>query len=703
MQKRTLLIGYRRKSLWLFLLSLQLFVHPPLEAGCIVGQLIDVATTQPVNWGTIKIVEVDQVERSHHGGKFQFCNLHAGDYTVEIQALGYRSQRIHVHVAAERDTVQQVVQLKEAILLKEEVVIVAQKDDSFTGIDPSRVLSGSRLQQQLEGTLAATIASEPGVSEQSMGSATARPVVRGMGGDRLVILEDGMETGDASNLSTDHAVTADPLTTTRIEILRGPASYLYSSNALGGVMNVNRERSLANLPDQIHGNITLQANSVSTGAAGGTSLRMPVGPLALFLHGSYRRANDVSTPNERVENTDLETIDLSVGSRYPFRDGSIGIEGGYYRNHYGLPGGFTGAHPNGVRIEMDRHQYTADTELFLRSPFFRSIKLDGSYVRYHHREIESGGVIGTEYGILTSTGSISLHHDAIQGLIDHGVLRLHGSFIDFAANGVQIPQTDERHLAFTLFEEKQTKHVNLSGALRFDYHQVLPAKTDTLDVGIISDRQFSGFSGGVSGSYSPNHLLSFGLTLSRTWRKPNIQELFSNGPHLAAYSYEIGNTNLEPETGFGIELSSSMRTEQGFLSASLFRNTMRNYIVPQATGDTNLQTFLPIYQHVGKLATLTGAEIEVELSLIDGLTGVGTLAWVVGTDRETHLPLSWIPPLNGEIELRHQINSIFSGITTRWASSQNRVGEFEEPTSGYFLFDLSGDYDSILKQHFTQS
>ena len=680
----------RRRVGLILLLGLILFANNSLRASCIVGQVIDTAIAQPVNWATVRVLEINRAEPSHDGGRFQFCNLRPGTYTLVINALGYRSEQFSIRIVSETDTVKRTFELEETLLQTQEVVIVARNDNRFTGLYPSRVLSGSRLQQQLGGTLAATIASEPGVSQQSMGPVTARPVLRGMSGNRLAILEDGIETGDASALSADHAVTADPLATERIEIVRGPASYLYSSNALGGVINISRESRIANLPDQIHGWATLQGESVSRGIAGGTSLRIPVGPFALFLQGSYRTANDVYTPAEKLENTNLETIDLSAGGRYPFRDGSIGVEASYYQNHYGLPGGFIGAHPNGVSVEMNRWQYTGSAEFYLDSRFIRSIKLDGNYIRYHHREIESGGVIGTEYGILTSSGALKLYHDRLAGIFDQGVIGLQGSFVDFAANGVQIPQTDEGHVALSLFEEKRLHDLVLSGAIRFDYHRVLPSGTDTTDAGVVRNRQFIGLSGGITLSYAPDRAFSLGLTLSRTWRKPNVQELFSDGPHLAAYSYEVGNVNLEPETGLGIELSSQITSEQGFLAASLFRNSITNYIIPQATGDTNFRTFLPLYQHLGKDALLTGAEVELEWSLIGRLTGIGTLGWVIGADQETDSPLPWIPPLNGRVGLRHQFDPILSGITLRWASSQDRVGEFEEPTSGYVVFDLFG-------------
>ncbi|MGE3800687.1 MAG: TonB-dependent receptor [Candidatus Kapaibacterium sp.] len=670
-----------------------------LSGACITGQVVEDETKESINWTTVRIPEVNRAEQSHDNGHFRFCEVLPGDYTILVSALGFRTELVQVHISSKQDTVDLLIKMVETSLQLDEVVVLSRRQSAFGGLDPSRTIAGTRLQQNLGGTLAATIANEPGVAQTSMGPATARPVIRGMGGDRLEIMEGGAATGDASSISNDHAVAVDPLGTERIEILRGPAVFLYSSNAIGGVINVDRENRLANLPDQIHGNLLLQGASVNSELTGGASLRVPLYPVALFLRGSYRKGGDITAGGITLENTDLKTIDASAGLRLPYRSGSAGVEATYYQNHYGIPGGFVGAHPDGVRIEMRRRQYATDAEINLDSSFIQKVKLEGNYTNYYHRELESENIVGTEYGVLTTSGSLQLHHNRVGELFDHGILSLQGSFVDFAANGVRIPRTNERGVGISLFEVKRFANITLTGATRFDLEEVLPSREDSTSAGFIRERSFSGFSGGITTSWSPGlgkkdqkstPPLSFGLTLTRTWRMPSIEELYSDGPHLAAYSYEVGNANLQPEVGLTVELNGELSGERGHITAALFRNQIANYITPQATGEISSRTGLPLYQHRGSDALLLGAELEFEWTIFEGLTGGGTLSYVSGEEEGSGDPLPAIPPLNGVVSLRHQFSIFSSGITGRWSGSQSRTGEFEEPTDGYIAVDLFG-------------
>src|SRR5690606_37417001 len=163
--------------------------------------------------------------------------------------------------------------------------------------------------------------------------------------------------------SSDHALSADPLNAQRIEVVRGPAALLYGSNAIGGVINLIREEIPTSVPEQARGMVSLQAQSVNRGVAGGASGETGWGGFAVRAEGSFRRAGDLETPRGRLENTDLETYSVSAGASRVGRQGHVGVAYRLYDNGYGIPGGFVGSHPEGVDIEMRRHAIHGNARL----------------------------------------------------------------------------------------------------------------------------------------------------------------------------------------------------------------------------------------------------------------------------------------------------------------------------------------------------
>lgn len=669
---------------------------PP--AGCVTGRIVDGESGEPINWATVRIVELNRTEPAHDDGWFTFCRVPTGSYTLAISHIGYRSAEVSFTVTG-LDTTSVEITLQASASQGEGVVITARRESNgLVEAGSSQSIAGAALQQNLGRTLAETIKNEPGVAQQSMGPATARPVVRGLGGDRLVILEDGAPSGDASSMSADHAVTADPMAAERIELLRGPASFLYSSNALGGIINMEREKTINNHPDRIHGTVSVQGESVNTGVAAAGSLGIPAGAFGIQLRGSYRNAGDISTPGGEIQNTDIETIDGSAAATWLFARGSAGGSAGYYQTSYGVPGGFIGAHPEGVRIDMDRSQYAGNLDYHFASSFLKRIRADVGYTRYYHRELEAEGLIGTEFGIVRATGAARFYHDSVGGIFDRGVVSVQGENASVAANGLRIPETDERSIGAALFEQKRLGALTLSGALRFDTRSITPATEDSSETGRIRQRTFNGVSGGLALSLQLTDAIAIEGNAMRTFRTPSVEELFSEGPHLASYSYEIGNTDLESEKGLSLEASLHYASAGGHVRVTGFRNAIDGYIFPEANGDTNFRTLLPIYQHRGESALLTGMEAELEWELPAGLVGTATLSYVRGERTAQERPLPFIPPLNGSIGLRWSNELFFTGVTARLAAAQNRVGEFEQPTDGYATVDAFAQY-RIATEH----
>ena len=552
-------------------------------------------------------------------------------------------------------------------------------------------LSEERLDEKMGITIADTLSDEVGIAQRSMGRAVARPVIRGMGGDRVLILEDGERTGDKSASAADHAVAIDPSTAKNIKVIRGPASLIYGSNTLGGVVDVKRETIPQTLPSLPTADLKFQGESVNSGITATTRLTVPIGDLAWRLAWNRRIADDTRTPVGILENTSLSNINFSSGASVVKDWGHIGISGGRYRSDYGIPGSPEG-HISGVNIELDRQRYEGKLEYAFNDSILEKLKLHSTHTRYQHQEFESNKKLGVEFGVLTSNVSALAHldGDAIAGMW--------GEYRDHSTGGFYwTPHTREISIAGFYFNQRHANEFTLQGAVRYDFKRVEPFTPGTeTKAGTVRRRNFGGVSGAVSGIYHWSDGLKTGGTMMKTFRAPGIEELFSDGPHLAAYSYEIGNSELGTEDGWGTEAFLRYSVGRVKLNLALFRNQIFGYLIPTNTGEkewgSGAAGWLWIYQYRGQDAILDGAELSVDAEIVPRLHAQVRMSHVRGTLATNELPVERIPPLNGKVALRYVTQPLNLHVTARFSDSQHRLGEFEEPTDAYIAYDVGCQY-----------
>ncbi|HUP52075.1 MAG TPA: TonB-dependent receptor plug domain-containing protein [Longimicrobiales bacterium] len=296
-------------------------------------------------------------------------------------------------------------------------------------------MAGDELQRRLQSTVAATLASEPGLATSGMGPATARPVIRGLSGDRVLMLEDGARVGDVSNSGADHATALDPTSAQRIEVVRGPAALLYGSNALGGVVNVIRDEVPSWVPHHATGSATLQTQTVNSTVAGSAFTQLPLTDyLPLRLEISGRMNGDLRTPAGRLQNTEADSWSAGAGTAYVSDWGHVGGAFRAYQNDYGIPGGFVGGHPEGVRVEMERT--SSKLKGLVDRPIgpFESIALDATYTWYRHSEIEPPNILGTFFKLRTLSSDVLARHGAL-GPFSSGAIGARASWEDFVFRG----------------------------------------------------------------------------------------------------------------------------------------------------------------------------------------------------------------------------------------------------------------------------
>lgn len=646
---------------------------------------------RPLAAVSIRLPGLGRTELSHEDGSFHLERVPAGEHVILFERIGYRTLTLTVTMRAGETERLDVVMEPSALGLQGFVITgapTARAGDRV--IRPVDVLSGQELSRRLEGTVAATLQSEPGVAAVTMGPATARPVIRGLGGDRVLMLEDGERVGDVSAVSSDHATAVDPASAQRIEVVRGPSALLYGSQALGGVVNVIREEVPRTVHHGFHANATLQAQSVNDGVVGSATVLSGLGRnLALRLEGGLRTAGDLTTPEGSLSNTGVDTRNLAGGVSLVGERGHLGAAYRFYGNEYGIPGGFVGAHPSGVSVQMTRHVVKGEAQL-------RDVGLlevvDGSvsHTRYNHKEIEPGGILGTEYGLFTTAGEVKGRHGEL-GILTGGTVGARAQFERFGFGG-GLSTADARRWTWSVYahEEVDLEDWTVEAGLRWDRvtADVLEEDPDA-SIGNVRDRSFDAFSGSVGVLRRLPGDVTVGASLARAFRSPDITELYSEGPHLASYSFEVGNPDLDTEVGTGVDLF--VRLDRGTVRAEIaaFHNGVAGYIYPRETGEISPRTQLPIYQYTGADARLIGLEGGLDLALTDRVALDGTLSWVEGTLTDEDQPLPFIPPLNGRVGLRYDTPAWFAGTEARFASEQLRLGEFETPTDGYLVMGLS--------------
>ena len=682
------------KWLWCFLFSV-LLINAVGETSfarnfSLSGQVINAETRTPlvdVRVSLSRKAEGTSVFRTDKTGQFRFDEIASGTYTIRFACIGYETVNREIDVKANLPSI--TVELKRIVFQLKEILVKPTNDelDAFEKTT-NLVLFGRQLGQRMGTTIADTLSDEVGVAQRSMGRAVARPVLRGMSGNRLLILEDGERTGDKSASSADHAVAIDPTTARNIEIIRGPASLLYGSNTLGGVVNVKRETIPQTLPNRPTVSFTFQSESVNSGLTGATGVTFPIGDLAWRLKWNRRRADDTRTPVGILENTSLSNTNFSSGASMVKDWGHIGISGGAYRSDYGIPGSPEG-HIKGVHIALDRQRYEGTLEYVLQQQsVLEKLKLQTVYTRYQHQEFESNNTLGVEFGVLTYNVS------ALAYLQNDVVIGVWGEYRDHATGGFYwTPHTREMAVAGFCFNQKEFNNFTLQGAIRGEIKRVEPFRAgSSIRAGTVRQRNFGGVSGAVSGIYHWNDNLKAGTTLMKTFLAPGIEELFSDGPHLAVYSYEIGNADLDSEEGYGTEAFIRYSDTRVRLNLAIFRNQILNYLIPTNTGEKDWGSgaagWLWIYQYQGQDATLDGAEFSIDTEIIPRFHAQMNLSYLKGSLTSSGLPLERIPPLNGTVALRYITKPINLHLTARFSDDQNRLGELEVPTHGYIIYAL---------------
>ncbi|MGD2046661.1 MAG: TonB-dependent receptor [Gemmatimonadota bacterium] len=673
---------------------------PEHPEGEIEGRVVDESDGRSLAGSQVSVMGLRQSAITHGDGSFHLPGMRPGNYVLTVERLGYRTEAVLVTVSEQSAFV--TVRLTATPFEIPGLVVTGalSERESQDVLRPVDVVSGDELQRQLQATVASTLTREPGVSATSVGPATARPVIRGLSGDRVLMLEDGTRVGDVSNEGADHATALDPSSARRIEVVRGPAALLYGSNALGGVINVIRDEVPSTIPHHVTGEFTVQGQSVSDAYAGSGSMLAPLSDHVPFrLEATGRKASDLATPVGALQNTQIETWSASAGSGYVGDWGYLGGSFRLYRNDYGIPGDEGVGFEDGVRIKMRRTAAKLQGAVDRNVGPFESLDFNSTYITYKHDEIEPGAEPETAFDLQTVSGDVLARHGEI-GPFSSGAFGARGSFEDFAYGG-EVSTTDTRRYtgAAYLFEELELDPIRIEGGVRYDWVHVVPLVEDaSAPIGFIRDRTFHSASGSLGVLYHVGGGVTLGTSVARAFRTPDILELFSDGAHLAAYSYEIGNPDLGTEVGTGVDVFARFGSESLNAELTGFYNSISGYVYGEETGASTSEG-LPIYQYQGNDARMTGFEGSLDWTVVSDLVAHGTASYVRGTLQDTDEPLPLIPPLHGTVGLEYSPTEWFVRTEVDLTAKQDRLGAFETVTDGYAVFNASAGMRMTVGGH----
>jgi len=454
-------------------------------------------------------------------------------------------------------------------------------------IAPTTVLTGRDLDHESMRSIGETVGQQLGVSSSDFGASVGRPVIRGLGGARVRVLENGIGSMDVSSLSADHAVTTEPLFAEQIEILRGPATLLYGSGASGGLVNVANARIPVEMPDAPELQLTGHFGTAADEWLGAFRLDAPAGKhIALHFDGLIRDNDDVDIPgfasrfpdpDERygiLTNSSAEAKNAAGGATFFGENGHIGIAVAQYDNEYGVPGvhhDHDGPEvPGGPRIEQRQSRYDVAAEYHLHRFMVEQTRVRFGWNNYEHDEVEPGGEVGTRFSNDEMEGRVEFLLKPV-GRFD-GVIGFQFRDKDFKAIGEEafVPPSTLDSQAVFLFEKADYGKLHIDLGIRLEQQD-----TDSDAFAQSPDHNLISVSTGAFWRVAVEH--EIGFSASRSQRAPTIEELFSDGPHLATGTYEIGDVNLGEETSYNVDVFwRGTFVEWGF-TLNLFANVIDDF------------------------------------------------------------------------------------------------------------------------------
>jgi len=622
----------------------------PPPARTLSGRVTDPGG-KPLFQARVIVLEANRTTTTDLEGHYTVPDLPSGTYGVSYSAIGYAPQVARVTLAGEDVTLD--VSLKPSLVELPDLQVTAAPGatTALTSPQPVSVLGGSDLASSRSATLGETVSALPGVRSFSTGSGIGKPVIRGLSSNRVLILADG-ERVESQQWGDEHGPQIEAGEADRIEVIRGPASVLYGSDALGGVINVVTPP----LPDAFGRDPFVGGRAVVSYS---TNNEQPDGTLAaegasegLGFRGSFtgRTGSDVRTPAGELFNTGLWTVNGSGAVGY--RGGWGSVSASYARRDEKVeihedPAEEPDATPF-QRIGDDRVHLSANLPVGVSH-----LDIDVGVGRNRRREFEEEGATEIALGLLSRTYSadVRLHHapvGPVAGIV--GVSGLRNSFEKFGEETL-VPDNAYNNVGLYAFEQAELGRWNLSLGARYDYRRL--TVEDDAELGVTRQRRsYNSVTGNVGALYRVAEPVALVFNLGRGYRSPTAFDLFSNGVHEGTVRFERGDPTLKNETSVNTDLAVRVQTNEVSAELGGYVNYIDDFIFPDPTGETDPESGFQIFDITQGNARLAGFEAVMEYHATRWLHLRGTADYTRGQNRTTDTPLPFIPPFRATYSVK---------------------------------------------------
>ncbi|MEE1946200.1 TonB-dependent receptor [Pedobacter sp. KR3-3] len=704
----------------LLVVLLACFTAPALAANLadFKGKVLDASTKEPLSGATVYISDLKATTTTNANGEFSFSNIPSrGKFLVEVRYVGYKTASQQVDLAA---GAQIVFALEASVIESAEVVITGTPYSANNKTNSLAVVSISRekLAQAAGTNIVDAIAKVPGVSQVTTGGAISKPSIRGLGYNRVLTIVDGARE-EAQQWGDEHGVEVDQFSAARIEVLKGPASLLYGSDALGGVINIIDD--LVPAAGDFNGNFTTNYNTNNGLTASSLMLQGNSDGLVYRGRVSYKNAYGFGYKDHTVPNSGFNETNVS---------GMIGLNKTWGYAHLNL----SRFNTNIGLVEEgpdDNGDYLDDDGNVISNSEAKKRKLNLPYqnINHYRAALNSNILLGggqlkttlafqrnvrkefqesaTEPGLYLNLNSYT--YDVKYSFANNGVweptIGVQGMHQTNANNGDEflIPDYTSDNIGAFAYLKRNFAKGAINAGIRYDHKNIDGrdlVDADGKQVFTAFNNKFSNVSGSIGFAFEIAKNLNLKGNAGSGFRAPNIAELGANGRHEGTFRYEVGNSNLKQETSLQFDLGLEYNAEKVTLGLNAYSNKIYNYIYPgnfnnetinfqEADGST---TVLPLYRYVQTNATLMGGEASIDFHLVKALHFENTFAYVKGTNNATKAPLPFIPAasLNNELRFEPQIKGLSDsyikiGLTNVF--KQDRFDSFETETNGYTLID----------------